>query len=77
MLSTRGSRILRAVVAVLTTVLTTAAVSAASATVASAAVNTSPSFLVVYNNNIENWLPESCADGKIWDRLVTYIRAGR
>ncbi|MEO3776505.1 hypothetical protein ABGB16_06580 [Micromonospora sp. B11E3] len=73
-MSTRSSRILRGVVAVLTTVLTTAAVSAASATVASAAVNTSPSFLVVYNNNIENWLPESCADGKIWDRLVTYIK---
>ncbi|SCL21475.1 Endonuclease/Exonuclease/phosphatase family protein [Micromonospora pallida] len=73
-MSIRSNRVLRGVVAVLTTALTTAAVGVVSATAASAAVNTSPGFLVVYNNNIENWLPSSCADGKIWDRLVTYIK---
>ena len=69
-----SSRILRGVVAVLTTALTTVAAGAVSTTAASAAANTSPAFLVVYNNNIENWLPSSCADGKIWDRLITYIK---
>lgn len=70
----RSGRALRGVVAVLTTALTTAAIGAVSATPASAAVNTSPSFLVVWNNNIENWLPASCADDKIWGRLVNYIK---
>lgn len=73
-MSIRMSRLLRGTVAVLTTALTTAAISVASSTGAQAAVNTSASYLVVYNNNIENWLPSSCADGYSWDRLITYIK---
>ncbi|BCL13170.1 exonuclease/endonuclease/phosphatase family protein [Micromonospora sagamiensis] len=73
-MSIRSSRFLRGVVAVLATAFTTATIGVVSATPASAAVNTSPSFLVVYNNNIENWLPASCADDKIWSRLVNYIK---
>ncbi|CAM3566647.1 hypothetical protein [Stackebrandtia soli] len=41
--------------------------------VASADVNTSPSQLVVYNNNIENMVPQSCY-GTNWNLLVTYIK---
>ncbi|MEH1099535.1 hypothetical protein [Micromonospora sp. CPCC 205561] len=73
-MSIRSSRPVRGAVAVLTTVLTTAAVGLTGATAAQAAVNTSPSHLVVYNNNIENWLPASCAEGFIWDRLITYLK---
>ncbi|MGC4788062.1 hypothetical protein ACLQ22_09475 [Micromonospora sp. DT178] len=73
-MSIRNSRLTRGAVAVLTTVLTTAAVGLTGATAAHAAVNTSPNHVVVYNNNIENWLPASCADGFIWDRLITYIK---
>ncbi|MEV0328852.1 hypothetical protein AB0H63_20740 [Micromonospora echinospora] len=71
----RTSRIVRSAVAALTTVLATTVVGLTGATAAQAAVNTSPNYLVVYNNNIENWLPASCADGLIWDRLITYIKA--
>ncbi|MFY1594677.1 hypothetical protein [Micromonospora sp. WMMD737] len=73
-MSIRNNRLVRGAVAVLTTVLKTAAVGLTGATAAQAAVNTSPSYLVVYNNNIENWLPSSCADGHIWDRLITYLK---
>ncbi|MEW2378627.1 hypothetical protein AB0883_21365 [Micromonospora sp. NPDC047812] len=73
-MSIRNSRLTRGAVAVLTTVLTTAAAGLTGATAAHAAVNTSPNHVVVYNNNIENWLPASCADGFIWDRLITYIK---
>ncbi|MEK8105906.1 hypothetical protein NKG94_13515 [Micromonospora sp. M12] len=58
----------------LTTGLMTAAISVASSTGAQAAVNTSANYLVVYNNNIENWLPSSCSDGYNWDRLITYLK---
>lgn len=37
-------------------------------------VNTSPDYLVVYNNNIENMLPVSC-DGGDWNRLFDYVKA--
>ncbi|MEU7575150.1 hypothetical protein [Micromonospora sp. NPDC049240] len=73
-MSIRNSRLARGAVAVLGTALMTAAVGLTGATAAQAAVNTSPNYLVVYNNNIENWLPASCADGYIWDRLLTYLK---
>jgi hypothetical protein len=41
---------------------------------AAGVVNNSPSYLVVYNNNIENMLPASC-DGGDWNKLFNYIKA--
>ena len=41
---------------------------------AAGAVNTSPDYLVVYDNNIENMLPVSCNGGD-WNRLFDYIEA--
>lgn len=41
---------------------------------AAGAVNNSPDFLVVYNNNIENMLPVDC-DGGDWNKLFAYIKA--
>jgi hypothetical protein len=38
------------------------------------AVNGSPAYLVVYDNNIENMLPASCGGGD-WNRLFDYIAA--
>lgn len=40
---------------------------------ASADVNPSADHLVVWDDNIENMLPESCADGYLFDRLLAYI----
>lgn len=43
-------------------------------TAAAGAVNTSPDYLVVYDNNLENMLPASCGEGD-WNRLFRYIKA--
>lgn len=60
-----------------TLVFLTATLAAATLTgtqAAQAAVNPSPDHLVVWDNNIENMLPESCADGYLFDRLIAYIK---
>ncbi|OXM56146.1 hypothetical protein CFP71_15115 [Amycolatopsis thailandensis] len=41
---------------------------------AEAEVNSSRDHLVVYDNNIENMLPASCADGYLYDRFITYLK---
>ena len=38
-------------------------------------VNSSPDYLVVYNNNIENMLPAADCEGGDWNKLFRYIKA--
>ncbi|AZM45250.1 hypothetical protein DMB38_04870 [Streptomyces sp. WAC 06738] len=38
-------------------------------------VNPSPRELVVYNNNIENLVPPSCANGQDYDRFISYLKS--
>lgn len=57
-----------------TLAVASAAVTNSGANVARADVNTSPSAVVVYDDNIENMLPASCADGFVFDRLFNHIK---
>nr|AXL06067.1 endonuclease/Exonuclease/phosphatase family protein [uncultured bacterium] len=73
-MSIRRRGIVRCALAVATSVLATVGLGVTTVAPAQADVNTSPNYLVVYDNNIENWLPASCADGYLFDRLLTYLK---
>ncbi|HEY0640162.1 MAG TPA: hypothetical protein VGD67_21240 [Pseudonocardiaceae bacterium] len=66
--------VIRRALAAATAAAAAIALGLGTATPAAADANTSPNYLVVYNNNIENWLPASCADGKLFDRLIAYLK---
>jgi hypothetical protein len=37
-------------------------------------VNSSPDYLVVYSNNMENWSDGTCGPDGVWNRLFNYIK---
>lgn len=68
----RKNRTTRRIVGTAAAVVAAALISPGTATAGT--VNGSASFLVVYDNNIENLSPPSCQDAD-WNRLFTYIKA--